>query len=81
MSGLREAFEEIVADVPVYGDLDRAIEQADRERRRRYGVVAGLAVAAVVAVIVGVLAVTGDRTDSRDRSARRRRPRRRRRRR
>lgn len=61
MSGLREAFEEIVADVPVYGDLDRAIEQAERERRRRYGVVAGLAAAAaVVAVIVGMLAVTRD---------------------
>ena len=55
MSGLHEAFDEIVADVPVYGDLDRAIEQADRERRHRYGVVAGLAAAAaVIAVIVGV---------------------------
>jgi Tol biopolymer transport system component len=65
MSGLREAFDEIVADVPVYGDLDRAIEQAERERRRRYGVVAGLAAAAaVVAVIVGVLAVTRDANDS-----------------
>lgn len=65
MSGLREAFDEIVADVPVYGDLDRAIEQAERERRRRYGVVAGLAAAAaVVALIVGVLAVTGDGDDS-----------------
>lgn len=61
MSGLREAFDEIVADVPVYGDLDRAIEQAERERWRRYGVVAGLAAAAaVVAVIVGMLAVTRD---------------------
>lgn len=59
MSGLHEAFDEIVADVPVYGDLDRAIEQADRERHQRRGVVAGLvAAAAVVAVIVGVLAVT-----------------------
>ena len=59
MSGLHEAFDEIVADVPVYGDLDRAIEQADRERRHRYGVVAGLAAAAaVLAVIVGVVAVT-----------------------
>ena len=65
MSGLREAFDEIVADVPVYGDLDRAIEQADRERRRRNGAVAGLAAAAaVVAVIVGVLAVTRDGNDS-----------------
>jgi hypothetical protein len=59
MSGLHEAFDEIVADVPVYGDLERAIEQAERERRQRYGVVAGLAAAAaVVAVIVGMLAVT-----------------------
>jgi hypothetical protein len=59
MSGLREAFDEIVADVPAYGDLDRAIARAERERRRRYGVVAGLAAAAaVVAVIVGMLAVT-----------------------
>ena len=61
MSGLHEAFAEIVADVPVYGDLERAIEQAESERRRRYGVVAGLAAAAaVVAVIVGVLTVNGD---------------------
>ena len=63
MSGLREAFDEIVADVPVYGDLDRAIEQAERERRHRYGVIAGLAAVALVTVIVGVLAVTA-RTDS-----------------
>lgn len=61
MSSLHEKFDEIVADVPVYGDLDRAVEQAERERRQRYGMVAGLAAAAaVVAVIVGVLAVTGD---------------------
>jgi hypothetical protein len=61
MSGLHDAFDEIVADVPVYGDLDRAIEQADRERLRQHGVAAGLvAAAAVVAVIVGVLAVTHD---------------------
>ena len=65
MNGLREAFDEFVVDVPVYGDLERAIEQADRERRRRYGVVAGLAAtAAVVAVIVGMLAVTRDGNDS-----------------
>jgi dipeptidyl aminopeptidase/acylaminoacyl peptidase len=64
MSGLREAFDQIVADVPVYGDLDRAIEQAERERRHRYGVVAGLvAAAAVVAVIIGLLAVTRDGND------------------
>ena len=61
MSGLREAFSELAADVPVYGDLERAIEQADRERRHRYGVVASLAAAAaIVAVIVGVFASTGD---------------------
>jgi WD40 repeat protein len=59
MSGLREAFDEIVAEIPVYGDLDRAIEQADRERRHRYGVAAGVvAAAAVLAVIVGALLVT-----------------------
>jgi hypothetical protein len=59
MNGLHEAFDELVADVPVYGDLDRAIEQAEHERRHRYGMVAGLAAAAaVVAVIVGVLVVT-----------------------
>ena len=61
MSGLREAFDEIVVDVPVYGDLDRAIEQADRERRHRYGVVAGLAAAAaVVVVVVGMIAANRD---------------------
>jgi hypothetical protein len=61
MSGLREAFDQIVADVPVYGDLERAIEQADRERRHRYGVIAGLsAAAAVLAVIAGIVAVSHD---------------------
>jgi hypothetical protein len=61
MNGLHKAFDEIVADVPVYGDLDRAIEQADRNRHRRYAVVAGLAAAAaVVAVIAGMLAVAQD---------------------
>lgn len=59
MNRLRDAFDEIVADVPVYGDLDRAIEEVARERRLRYGAVAGLAaVAAVAALIVGVLSVT-----------------------
>lgn len=65
MSGLHEAFDDIVADVPVYGDLDRAVEQADRERRRRYGAVAGLAAAAVVvAVVVGVVATSRDANTS-----------------
>ena len=61
MSGLREAFEEITAEVPTYGDLDRAIEQADRERRRVHGWVAGLAAAAVVVMlVVGVLMLSRD---------------------
>ena len=61
MSGLHDALDEIVADVPVYGDLDRAIEEADRERRHRYGVVAALAAAAaVVVVIAGIVAVSRD---------------------
>ena len=65
MSGLHEAFEEIVADVPVYGDLDRAIEQAEQEQLRRNGMVAGLvAAAAVVAVIIGLLAITHDENRS-----------------
>jgi hypothetical protein len=65
MSGLHEAFDEMVADVPIYGDLDRAVEQAERERRHRYGVLAGLAAAAAaVTVIVSVLATTLDANNS-----------------
>ena len=65
MSGLRKAFDDIVAGVPVYGDVDRAIERADRERRRRYGAIAGLAAAtAVVTVFVGMLAVSRDGNSS-----------------
>lgn len=67
MSGLHEAFDAIAADVPVYGDLDRAIEQADREQRHRNGMVAALAAAAaVVAVIIGLLAVTDDANRSQE---------------
>jgi hypothetical protein len=44
----------------VYGDLDRAIERADRERRGRAALVAGIAAAAVVVVVVaGAIANTG----------------------
>ena len=61
MSGLHEAFIDMAADVPMYGDLDRAIEQAERERRRRHGAVVGLAAAAAVLVVVaGVAAVSRD---------------------
>jgi hypothetical protein len=56
MSSPHDAFDEIVADVPVYGDLDRAIERAHREQRRRNRAIAGLATAAVMAVIVSLLA-------------------------
>ncbi|HET7689075.1 MAG TPA: hypothetical protein VFK41_01740 [Nocardioidaceae bacterium] len=66
MSGLHDAFDELVADVPVYGDLDRAIEQAEREERRRVGVVVGLSAAAAAAVIVGVLSVNGDASNGDD---------------
>lgn len=59
MTTLREALDQVAADVPVYGDLDRAIEKVDRDRRRRHGLVAGLAAATgVVVVVVGVLVVT-----------------------
>lgn len=59
MNGLHAALDELVTDVPEYGDLDRAIAQADEERRRRYGLLAGLvAAAAVLIVIAGVLAIT-----------------------
>jgi hypothetical protein len=59
MSDLHEAFDAMAAAVPVYGDLDRAIEQVERDRRRRHAAVAGLAAAAAVLVLVlGVLAVT-----------------------
>lgn len=61
MSGLHEAFDQIVADVPVYGDLDRAIEQADGDQRRRYGVLAGLAAVVVLLVVIaGFVAVSRD---------------------
>ena len=65
MSGLHDAFDQIVADVPTYGDLDRAIEQAERERRRRHGAWVGLvAAAAASAAIVGALSITSDDDNS-----------------
>jgi Tol biopolymer transport system component len=61
MSGLHRAFDQIAADVPIYGDLERALEQADRDRRRRYGLVGALAAAAAVVVLIaGVLLATRD---------------------
>ena len=66
MSGLHDAFDEIVADVPVYGDLDRALQQAEQEQRRRYGVIGGLAAAAAVAAIIGVLSINGEATRTED---------------
>ena len=61
MSRLHDAFDELVREVPAYGDLDRAIEQADQLRQRRMTVVAGLcAAAAVLVVVAGILVVTRD---------------------
>lgn len=59
MNSLHAAFEELVQDVPEYGDLDRAIAEAEVERRRQYAVVAGLvAAAAALIVIAGTLVLT-----------------------
>lgn len=67
MSGLREAFEQLVEDVPAYGDLDRAIEQVEAERPHRPAVIAGLAAAAaVVAVVAGLSLIDDDQSDSQD---------------
>lgn len=67
MSGLHDAFDELVADVPVYGDLDRAFEQVEKEQRRRFGLTAGLTAAAAAAAAVVVLVATdGDASKSVD---------------
>jgi hypothetical protein len=58
MNGLHAALDELVTDVPQYGDLDRAIAQADQERRRRYGLLAGLAAAAAVLIVIAGILVT-----------------------
>ena len=59
MNPLRAALDEMAADVPVYGDLDRAIEQAEQERRRLRAVLGSLSVAAAVLVVIaGTLMVT-----------------------
>lgn len=56
MNGLHAALDDLVRDVPEYGDLDRAIAEAERDRRRRNTVVAGLvAAAAALIVIAGTL--------------------------
>lgn len=61
MNSLHDAFDEIVAGVPVYGDLDRAIEQAERERRHQHGTVAAIAAAAAALVVIaGIVAVSRD---------------------
>ncbi|GAB3244560.1 hypothetical protein [Nocardioides dilutus] len=66
MTGLKDALNEIVADFPPYGDLDRAIKQAAREqRRRRLGLVAGISAAAAVTVIAGTLAITRENAATR----------------
>lgn len=58
MSGLREALGDIVTDVPVYGDLDRALERAERDRRDRHRTILVLAATTVVlAVLIGIGAV------------------------
>lgn len=60
MNGLRQEFDELVTDVPTYGDLDRAIGMARQDQHRRRAVVAALtAAAAVVAVVLGVVATHG----------------------
>ena len=65
MTGLREAFNETVADVPVYGDLDLAIEQVAREQqRRRHGAIAALAAAAAAMVVIAGLVVVSRGTDT-----------------
>lgn len=64
MSGLRAGLEEMAADTPVYGDLDRAIRQAGEERRHRAGLMLGAtAAAAVLALIAGMLAVNRLKAD------------------
>lgn len=51
MNPLRAALDEMAANIPVYGDLDRAIEQVEHERRRRR-VLASLSVAAAVLLVI-----------------------------
>lgn len=60
MNGLHAAFDEYVADVSGYGDLDRAIDQAALERRRSGLVAVVAATVAVLLVIAGVLATSRD---------------------
>jgi len=64
MSGLRASLDEMVADTPVYGDLDRAIQQVARGRQRHVRLGMGLAaVAAVLVLVVGAVAVNRDRAE------------------
>jgi hypothetical protein len=65
MSRLHDAFDDIVATVPVYGDLDRAIEEVASRRRRSYGAAAGLAAAgAAAAVVVGLFTGSPDGSEA-----------------
>lgn len=65
MKGLREALEDMAADVPTYGDLDLAFEQVAQQRWQRIRTVAGpAAAAAVVALVLGALASTREDGDA-----------------
>ncbi len=66
MNTPRSGFDDMAADARVYGDLDRAITQADRDRRRRDGALGALATAAVVlAMVAGATLFTDGEPDSR----------------
>jgi len=58
MTGLRDRFDELAAETPVYGDVDRAIRTVSH-RRRRNGML-GVAVACALALVGGTLTMTRD---------------------
>lgn len=59
MNGLRAGLEEMAEHTPVYGDLDRAIRQVER-RRRRDSWLALSAAAAALALVLGTVAAIRD---------------------